>query len=115
MSLNLKILSAFFCLIIIFIVLYFVRKNKIIVKYSFIWLTSSVFLLILILFPQLLGFMTKLIGIQVASNMVFSLVLALLIFITISLTIIVSSQTKKIRLLIQEVSMLKIEQESKNN
>lgn len=115
MSLNLKILSALFCLIIIFIVLYFVRKNKIIVKYSFIWLTSSGFLLILILFPQLLEFMTKLIGIQVASNMVFSIILALLVFITISLTIIVSSQTKKIRLLIQEVSMLKKEQESKND
>ena len=109
MTLNLKILSILFSLIIIFIVLYFVRKNKIIVKYSFIWLFSGSFLLILILFPRILNFLTNLIGIQVASNMIFSLILALLIFITISLTIIVSSQTKKIRLLIQELSMLKSE------
>lgn len=113
MSTNLKILAILFCLFMIGLVIYFIRENKIIVKYSFIWFSAFMILLLFALFPGLLNFVTKMIGMQVGSNVIFSLVIALLIFITLSLTIIVSSQTKKIRLLIQEVSMLKEEMAKK--
>ena len=65
------------------------------------------FLFIFLLIPGLLEVLTHLLGFQMSSNMIFSLLLSVLVVISISLTGIVSSQDKKIRLLIQEVSMLK--------
>ena len=50
---------------------------------------------------------TNLLGFEVGSNMIFAGLIAMLIFINIALTVIVSGQSSKIRLLIQEVSMLK--------
>ena len=49
----------------------------------------------------------NLLGFEVGSNMIFAGLIAMLIFINIALTVIVSGQSSKIRLLIQEVSMLK--------
>ena len=65
------------------------------------------FLFILLLIPGVLIWMTHLLGFEVSSNMIFSMLIGTLVIINISLTMIVSSQDKKIRLLIQEVSMLK--------
>ena len=54
----------------------------------------------------LIWFATKL-GFQTISNLVVGVFIVILFFITISLTVIVSAQKKKITLLIQEVSILK--------
>ena len=68
---------------------------------------SKFVLLLLILIPNLLNFLTHIMGISIASNFIFALIIAVLIFINISLTIIISGQNDKIRLLIQEVSLIK--------
>ena len=107
MSLNLQIISLLFVLLIIFIIIYILRKGRIYIKYSLVWLFSSGLLLFSILIPGFLDFVTRLLGFRVASNMIFAFIIAMLMFITISLTIIVSGQNEKIRLLIQEFSMLK--------
>lgn len=109
MSTNLKIISIVFSVILILVVLLFVRKGKITIKYSLVWLGSTFILLILSIFPSVLSWLTKIIGIQVASNLIFALIIGILLIVCISLTIIVSSQTEKIKLLIQEVSLLKEE------
>lgn len=111
MSFALKISAIVFILFVLIIINYFVSKEKISIKYSFVWTIPCVFLLLFILIPGFLTWTTKLLGFQTASNMVFAALIALLIFITISLTVIVSTQNNKIRLLIQEISILK----GKNN
>ena len=58
-------------------------------------------------FPWLLGYVTKLIGIQLSSNFIFAFMIGVLFFLTLSLTIIVSEQQDKIKMLIQEISILK--------
>lgn len=113
MSSSLKIISILFCLLIIGIILYIVKKGRISIKYSLIWFFSMFVLLLLILIPNLLSFLTKLAGIEIASNLIFALIIAVLIFINISLTIIISGQNDKIRLLIQEISLLKSKEDSK--
>ena len=65
------------------------------------------FLLIFTLIPGFLEYLTHLFGFINASNMIFSIFIALLVVLTIVLTMIVSSQDKKIRTLIQEISLLK--------
>lgn len=107
MSTNLIIVSGIFSINIIILVLYLIKKENVNIKYSIIWLILFIILLICLLIPGLLESITKLLGFQTSSNMVLSLLIAVLVIINISNTIINSHQDKKIRLLIQEVSMLK--------
>ncbi len=107
MNLNLTIVSVAFSLFIIILVLFLLKKDKINIKYSLIWILLFTILLISIVIPGFLEWITHLLGFQTASNMVLSIIIALLIIITIILTMIVSQQDKKIRLLIQELSILK--------
>lgn len=107
MSNNLKVLSFIFIILISIVITLFVRKNKISIKYSIIWYFICLILAILTLFPNLLGPITSFFGIQVASNMIFAIMIGGLFIITISLTIIVSIQKEQIKNLIQEVSIIK--------
>ena len=107
MSTNLVFVSGVFSIIIICFILYLIRKENVNIKYSLVWLVLFVLLLICLIVPGLLESITKLLGFQTSSNMVLSLLIAVLVFINITNTVINSHQDKKIRLLIQEVSMLK--------
>ena len=93
-----------------FIIIFLIRliaKEKVNVKYAIIWLIMFTLLIVFTLIPGFLVFLTKLLGFQTASNMVLSIIIAVLVMINISNTVINSEQDKKIRLLIQEVSILK--------
>lgn len=107
MSINLVLIASIFILCIIILLLFFIKRERISLKYGIIWLLLFGFLFILLLIPGVLIWMTHLLGFEVSSNMIFSMLIGTLVIINISLTMIVSSQDKKIRLLIQEVSMLK--------
>lgn len=107
MNTNLIIVSILFSAFIIISILVLLRKKKVNIKYSLIWIILFLILLIATIIPGFLIWLTHLLGFRTASNMVISLILAVLVIITITLTLIVSSQDRKIRLLIQEVSMLK--------
>ena len=107
MSKNLIIVSILFSVFIIISIFILLRKKKVTIKYSLIWIILFTILLIATLIPGFFFFFTYLLGFKTASNMVFSLILAVLVIITIALTVIVSKQDKKIRLLIQEVSIMK--------
>ncbi len=115
MSPNLRILVVIFVVLIMIITLLILRKGKLSVKYSILWLFVCVILLVLMLFPKILDFISSLAGFEVASNMIFSIFIAILLFISLSLTIIVSGQKKKINKLIQEVSILKAKVNKKNS
>lgn len=107
MGIELKISAIIFLLFMIIFVLYLVRKEKITIKYSLVWILPCVVLLIFVLVPGFLTWTTNLLGFQTASNMVLSLLIGLLMVISIALTVIVSKQKEQIRLLVQEVSLLK--------
>lgn len=107
MSNSLIIASILFSLFIIVFILVLLRRRKINIKYSLIWILLFAILFVATLVPNFLVWITYILGFATASNMVFSLIIGVLIIISIALTVIVSTQDRKIRLLIQEVSMLK--------
>ena len=107
MSTSLKIASILFSVFIIFFILMMLRKRKMTIKYSLIWLLLFTLLLIAALIPNFLVWITHLLGFRSSSNMVISSIIAVLVVISIVLTVIVSTQDRKIRLLIQEISILK--------
>jgi hypothetical protein len=87
--------------------MYIVKKDKISVRYSLVWLFASFATIVFASIPQLLGRIAHLLGFELISNMVLLVMIGLLMTLTLSLTIIVSQLRKKITLLVQEVSILK--------
>lgn len=104
---NLRILLVMFSILLFLTMLNLLSKNKVPVRYSLIWIISSVLIFVVGAFPDFIGIFTELIGFQTTSNFVIGIILTMLLVITLILTIIVSGQQKKIKLLIQELSILK--------
>lgn len=107
MSSGLLLISLSFIIILFIVITMFVRKDSISIKYSLIWYSSLFVLFFLIISPTLLKWITNLFKIQVASNLIFAMIIGILFVVTISLTIIASKQKEQIKLLVQEVSVLK--------
>ncbi len=107
MNSHLVFYSLLFITFVILFILYYIKGEKINIRFSVIWFLLFGLLFIFLVIPGFLSFMTKLLGFSIASNMIFSLLIATLVIINIYLTSILSLQDKKIRLLIQEVSLLK--------
>ena len=106
-DIKLKISVIIALLVVIGIITHFLKKNRITVRYAIIWFVSLLVLMLFVLFPEILGWLTSLAGMQLSSNFLFVLLIVFLFFICISLTIIVSEQKEQIRKLVQEVSILK--------
>ena len=115
MKLEIKLLAIAFILVLMFFITHFVKKNKMSIKYSIVWYLSLIILAIFTIFPNILGWATNLIGIEVSSNFIFAFMLGVLFIICISLTIIVSNDQERIRVLIQEVSILNSESGNKDD
>lgn len=118
MEIRLKIILALVIFIFILVIINFIKKDNISLKYSLVWLISSSLMFIAILIPNLLEKMSQLLGFELVSNMIFMIAIIILLIISFYFTIVASRQTQKIRLLIQEVSLLKsrvedLEQEKK--
>lgn len=107
MSYNLRLGLIIVSLLLLIIVLVILKKGRMPVKYSLIWILSSIIILLVGLVPNLFNCISKIFGFMTMSNMVIGIFIFILLMITISLTVIVSGQKKKNTLLIQEISMLK--------
>lgn len=107
MKFEIQLVALVFILLLFILVTYYVKKNKISVKYSIVWYLCMVILALFTIFPNILGYVTNLVGIEVSSNFIFAFMIGVLFIITLSLTIIVSEQQEKIKQLVQEISILK--------
>ena len=96
-----------FSIIWIIIILRLVRRGKISVKYSMIWLFVALVLLIVGIFPGLMSLVADFFGFLTVSNLVIGIILTLLLLISLFLTIIITNQRSLINKLIQEVSLIK--------
>ena len=117
MESSLRLAIFLVAVVILLFVMYLLRKGRLPIKFALLWLIAIVLLLIVALFPDMLLWLMNLIGFVTLSNMIIGILFVILIFITISLTVIISGQKEKIRILIQEVSILKeeVKQNTKNS
>lgn len=115
MSSKLLLISFLYAIIIIFFILYLLKKGKINIKYAILWLLLFGLLAFLLLIPNSFGIITSLLGFKISSNMIFAILISVLIIINICLTAIVSTQDMKLRKLIQEISIMKSEKERDEN
>ena len=110
---NLIIAAITFLLVLIVSVLCLVRKRNISIKYSLIWLFPSIILVIFTLIPGVMTGITAFLGFQTPSNMILTILISFSLVINLALTVIVTNQKDKIRLLVQEISIIKAEMPKK--
>jgi hypothetical protein len=64
-------------------------------------------MIVSVIIPNLIETISNLLGFETPSNMIFLVAIIVLLYISFTLTVIASRQSSKIRLLIQELSILK--------
>ncbi len=107
MSKTLIIALIIFSIIWLIIILRDVKKGSISIKYSLIWLLMALILLLVGVFPSFMEYVAELFGFITISNLVIGIILSLLMLITLVLTHIVTKQKNQIRVLTQEVALIK--------
>lgn len=98
-------------LVFLVVVVRAVNRKKLWLQYSILWILIAASLVVLALFPQLVSWISGLLGIITPSNFIYLIALIALSLITFSLTVIVSKQSQKIKTLIQMVSIEKFMEE----
>lgn len=88
------------------IILYYLKRKMLELKYTLVWLMVGLIMGIMIYFPELLVHFVRILGIESNMNGLYILCIAFIMMILMTLTSIVSRQQMKIRILIQELSML---------
>ena len=88
------------------IILHYLKNKMLELKYTLIWLAAGIVMGIMIFFPELLVAFVRILGIESNMNGLYILCFGFIIMIMMTLTSIVSRQNMKIKILIQENSML---------
>ncbi len=107
MELTLKIALIAITVIYILLILRSIRRKKMNVSFSIFWIITGFVLIIFAIVPNLVETISKTLGFEAPSNMLFVVTIFMAFYLIFNLTTIVSQENKKNILLIQEVSLLK--------
>ena len=103
-TLRVTLIIAVICYFVI--ILYFLKQRALNLKYTLLWLLSGVVLGILVVYPELLRYTIRILGIEDNMNGLFIICIAFMLMIMMALTSIASRQNVKIRQLVQEIAIL---------
>lgn len=93
--------------IVYFIMILMLLKHKALaLKYTLLWLMAGIVLGVMLIWPEILTYFIKLLGIASDMNGLFSACIAFIIMILMSLTSIVSKQADKIKNLTQTIAKI---------
>lgn len=106
MNFTLQLLFIIGLAALLVLIIFFLRKKMLSLKYTLLWFFSIFIMLIVSVFPNILAFAANILGFKLVSNAVFSLLLGFTIVILLSLTSIASRQTEKIKTLVQTIALL---------
>lgn len=105
-SLTLRMYLSIALIIYFTLILIFLRRKALSLKYTLLWIFSGLGLGILIVFPHLLEWITGIIDIKSAVNGLFAFCIFFILIILMSITSIVSKQSYKIKRLVQDNALL---------
>ena len=88
------------------LVFFLLKKNRLSLRYSLLWMLSGVIMLVLALFPGLLDRFARLIGIYSSVNALFAVIFFCGLMLMISFTVIVSREKQEIVRSIQRTALL---------
>lgn len=107
MSIILKIFLLTILLFQLILIIHTTKKRKFSMKYATLWIVLIFLMMLVVLFPNVLYNISNFFGFEVTSNMIFLLGFFFLFYMIFILTASISIQNEKIKLLIQEISILK--------
>lgn len=102
----LQVFVALACIIFCIVICVLVSRRRLLLRYSLIWLALAVIVAIAALFPAPLYCLSDLLGFVTPSNFIFFAALFALMIISLSLSIVVSRQARKITSLIQDLAIV---------
>ena len=104
----LPVLAAFIlALVIVVLVVEMLRRKKLREKYAALWLVVGLATLVLAAFPQLLAQTARLLGVQVPSNLLFSMTILLALGVCLHLSWEISVVEDETRTLAEEAAILR--------
>ena len=104
--LELRILLIVGAVVYLGIILILLRRKKLNVQYSLIWLASAVILLLFAIFPYIVAVLRDILGIEMPVNLVFTLLFVFVLLLLLSLSTIVTGFSAKIHRLTQTQALL---------
>lgn len=113
MSLTLQIILIVATILSFIVLVKNVKKGKLRTDYALGWILCSLALIIIAIFPQIAYFFANLIGVISTANMVFAAIISMLIILVYILFNKVSMLEEKQKNLIQELAILKKENDLK--
>ena len=84
-----------------------VKRKNMRISYLVLWIIIGLFLVIALLFPNLIFEISGLVGFEIPLNMIFSIAIFIVLYFIHELMTLISKEEKKNTMLIQEVSILK--------
>lgn len=100
-------------LLIIIYIFYSIRKNKLSVTNSFIWILFGIIILVLAIFPYSLDWLARMVGIDYPPALFLTIAVVILFITNFQYSKKIEDLHKKVIDLGQELSILKSEKESK--
>lgn len=110
---KIQIISIIASLFIFGVVVNLVRRRRLKTEYSLIWLTVSLIFIIFSFWRTGIDKLANLLGIAYAPSVLFILLLVGIVLILMEFSIIISKQSERIKVLIQEMALLKHEIDAK--
>lgn len=98
-----------FALTVLAIILILLLRRKLREKYAVLWLIIGLATLLLAVFPGMLVWLAGVLGVQVASNLLFAMSLALLIGVTLHLSWELSTSEEEVRRVAEDIAILRAE------
>ncbi|MBR1685457.1 MAG: DUF2304 domain-containing protein [Clostridia bacterium] len=105
-SLRMQVFSIVAVVLFLVSLVALLRKNRLELKYSLLWLLSGLVMLLLAFFPGLLDRFAQFIGVYSSVNALFAVLIFCGVLVMISLTSIVSKEKREIVRLTQEMGMM---------
>ena len=112
---NLRITLGIALIVYFGLILLFLKRKAIELKYTLLWLLAGLCMTILVIFPHILPAFLGLFGIVGNMNGLFIICIAFLMMLCMALTSIVSRQAGKIRKLTQSMAILEKELRDQQN
>ena len=103
---KLQIILALSSIAFLMMTIYFIRKKGLDLYRSLLWLFMAVLLLVLSLFPGIVTFFSRLIGIATASNAIFLIIIFFLLVVSLSMSAALSRHHMRIKRLVQSLALL---------
>ena len=93
-------------ILVIGVVLRLVVRRRLLVKYAALWLVVSVVLVVMALIPDSLSGLAHLLGFVVPANLLFFAGFVLLLFVTVQISVELTSVERRVQRLAEEIAIM---------